>query len=91
MREYPDMKHYKDILPLIESSGYKLIHYFELPSESWWTDYYAPMEKKVKEIRETRKLDKEGKAVIDSLSQEMEMHRRYHEYYGYGFYIMKKE
>ncbi len=84
------MKHYKDIYPLIESSGYKLVDYFPLPGKSWWTDFYTPMEKKLVEMRGKYQNNKEANAIFDSLQLEIEMHREYSKYYGYGFFIMQK-
>lgn len=89
-REYPDMKYYENIFPLIESAGYKMVNYFPLPGKSWWTHYYTPMEKKLAEMRRKYQGNKKAQAIFDSLQLEIDMHRKYSEYYGYGFYIMKR-
>jgi SAM-dependent methyltransferase len=89
-REYPAMQHYKDIYPVIESSGYKIIDYFPLPGKSWWTDYYTPMEKKLVAMRRKYKGNQDAQAIFDSLQLEIDMHRKYSDYYGYGFYILQK-
>src|SRR4030042_1503532 len=89
-REYPDIKHYKDIYPVIESSGYKMIDYFPLPAKSWWTHYYTPAEKKLASLRRKYKGNEEAKAIFDSFQLEIDMQRNYWKYYGYGFYIMQK-
>jgi hypothetical protein len=34
--------------------------------------------------------DTEAQFVFDSFQLEIDMHRAYSEYYGYGFYIMRK-
>jgi len=88
---YPDMKFYRDIYPMIESAGYRMIDYFQLPDESWWTDYYTPAEKKIAEMRRNYQSNKDAQASLDEFQMEIEMHRKYSRYYGYGFYIMKKE
>ena len=87
---YPDIKHYKDIYPVIESSGYKMIDYFPLPAKSWWTHYYTPAEKKLASLRRKYKGNEEAQAIFDSFQLEIDMHRKYSKYYGYGFYIMQK-
>ena len=89
-REYPDMKHYKDIFSLIESSRYKLTDYFNLPSQSWWTHYYTPMEVKLVSMKRKYRNDKKAQEIFDSLQLEIDMYRKYSDYYGYGFYIMQK-
>jgi len=87
---YPDIKHYKDIYPVIESSGYKMIDYFPLPGESWWTHYYTPAEKKLVALRRKYKGNQDAQAIFDSFQLEIDTHRKYADYYGYGFYIMRK-
>lgn len=87
---YPDMKYYEDICPIIESTGYEMINYFPLPDKSWWTDYYTPAEKKLAEMRSEYPSNKDAQSIFDSFQLEIDMHRKYSEYYGYGFYIMRK-
>ncbi len=88
-KEYPPMKHYKDIYPIIKSAGYKIIDYFPLPDRSWWTDYYTPMEKVIAEMKNKYKGNNDVQPTFDMLQLEMDMHKKYCEYYGYGFYIMQ--
>ena len=88
---YPDIKHYKDIYPVIESSRYKMIDYFPLPGESWWTHYYTPVEKKLVAMRRKYQGNKDAQAIFDSFQLEIDMHRKYSDYYGYGFYITQKD
>jgi SAM-dependent methyltransferase len=87
---YPDMKYHKDIYSIVESAGYEMIGYFPLPSKSWWTDYYAPAEKKLAEMRCKYQANKDTQSIFDSFQLEIDMRRKYSEYYGYGFYIMRK-
>jgi hypothetical protein len=61
-----------------------------LPSKSWWTDYYAPAEKKLTEMRRECQSNKDAQSIFDSFQLEIDMHGKYSEYYGYGFYIMRK-
>jgi ubiquinone/menaquinone biosynthesis C-methylase UbiE len=89
-REYPDMKYYEHIFPIIESAGYKMVDYFPLPGKSWWTDFYTPAEKKLASLRRKYHNNKEAQAIFDSFQLEIDMHRKYSDYYGYGFYIMQK-
>jgi hypothetical protein len=67
-----------------------MIDYFPLPGESWWTHYYTPAEKKLIALRRKYQNNKEAQAIFDSFQLEIDMHRKYSQYYGYGFYIMQK-
>jgi SAM-dependent methyltransferase len=89
-REYLGMKYYKDVYLIIKSAGYKMINFYPLPSGSWWANYYEPAEKKIKEMRVKHYNDTEAQSVFDSFQLEIDMYRAYSEYYGYGFYIMRK-
>ncbi len=90
-REYPDMKYCEHIFPIIESAGYKMIDYFPLPGKSWWTDYYTPMEKRLVAMKRKHQNNKDAQAIFDAFQLEIDMHRKYSEYYGYGFYIFSKK
>jgi SAM-dependent methyltransferase len=90
-RVYPDIKYYKEHYPIIESTGYKLVDYFALPDKSWWTDYYTPLRRKITEMNREYKDNQDAQALFGSLHLEMEMHKKYSAYYGYGFYVMQKE
>jgi hypothetical protein len=84
------MKYYEDNFPIISEAGYKVVGYFPLPSESWWSDYYHPLEEKLIEMRKNHRDNTEAKELFDSFQAEIEMHRKYSAFFGYGFYIMKK-
>jgi SAM-dependent methyltransferase len=88
--EVPDMKYFEDNFPVIARAGYSVVGYFPLPSESWWSDYYHPLEKKLAEMRTTYRDDTEAQGLLDSFQTEMEMHRKYSPYFGYGFYVMRR-
>ena len=38
-------------LKSIPKCGYKLLEYFTLPEDVWWTDYYYPLENRLKNLR----------------------------------------
>jgi ubiquinone/menaquinone biosynthesis C-methylase UbiE len=89
--EYPEMKYYSHFFSVIKNAGYKKIAYFALPGQSWWDNYYFPIMKKIEEIRPDYSGDENAKEVFDIFMLEINMHRKYSEFYGYGFYLMRKE
>jgi SAM-dependent methyltransferase len=88
--EYLGIKYYEDHYPVVESSGYTLIDYFPLPGASWWTDYYGTLEARVTVLRKKHEDNPEAQAILDSFQLEMDMHKKYSEHYGYGFFIMQR-
>ena len=89
-REYPDMRYYEDVYAMIRSAGYELVDYFPLPSASWWTEYYTPAEKKLAEMRQEYESNTDAQVLFDAFQLEINMYRKYSEYYGYRFYITQK-
>jgi ubiquinone/menaquinone biosynthesis C-methylase UbiE len=89
-QEYPVMRYYQDIYPIIKAAGYKMIDNFRLPGESWWTDYYTPIEKILADMKQKYRSNEDAQSVFNAFELEIQMHREYSEYYGYHFYIMKK-
>lgn len=88
--EYPGMKHYNDIFAAIDRTGYELTGHFRLPDRAWRQDFYCPARTKLREAKEKYGSDPGAMAAIKSFETEINMHRKYSAYYGYGFYIMKK-
>ncbi len=87
--DYPAMGRVEDILNLIAASAFDLIGHFTLAGEAWWDDFYTPMEERVRELRSKYAHDPEATATLDTISREPEMHRRYHEYYAYEFFVTR--
>ena len=78
-------------LETINKAGYKITNHFVLPKESWWLHYYTPIEAKLPAIKLKYKDDKEALAHLASEELEINMFRKYSDYYDYVFYVMQKE
>ncbi|MFP4482209.1 MAG: class I SAM-dependent methyltransferase [Thermovirgaceae bacterium] len=88
--EYPGMRYFEDHSEAVKEAGYDLTGYFRLPDHSWWTDFYGPMEEKIASERKDQPSDSNRSEFFDSLETELDMHRKYREYYGYMFFVMRK-
>jgi SAM-dependent methyltransferase len=87
--EYPAMKDTKSNLDAVRRAGYNLVGYFTLPESSWWNHYYTPIENKLPALREKYRDDPEALAVLRLHEVEIDMFRKYSDFYGYVFYVMK--
>lgn len=87
---YPAITTIADNLRMIHRCGYESVGHFALPGQDWWTHYYAPIVERLKLLRAKYEGNQAAQAVLDMEDVEMEMHRRYSEYYGYVFYVMRK-
>jgi ubiquinone/menaquinone biosynthesis C-methylase UbiE len=86
---YPAIKTIEGNIEIIQNSGYRLVSSFVLPSKSWWDNYYTPIETKLPSLKDRYKDDEEASQVIAYEETEIEMFRKYSDYYGYVFYIMQ--
>ena len=77
-------------LEQISSCGYDLLEYFTLNDDTWWTEYYAPLEKRISEIRIKHANDPKALAVLDEEQQEIDMFKKNPGRYCSVFFIMKK-
>jgi len=75
----------------ISSCGYDLVDYFTLGEDTWWHEYYAPLEKRIGEIRTKHANDPETLAVLDKEQQEIDMFKKNPGRYCSVFFIMKKK
>ena len=88
---YPVIKTIEGNIEIIQNRGYRLVNSFVLPSKSWWDNYLTPIETKLPFLKTRYKDDKEALQVITNEETEIEMFRKYADYYGYVFYIMQNK
>jgi SAM-dependent methyltransferase len=88
-REYPAIRSVPKNLETIRHCGYKLINDFILPQSAWFKDYYLPMEKRIVELQKKYRTNPEILAFLKTEQQEIELYRRYYDYYGYIFFVMQ--
>ena len=77
-------------LKQIPSCGYELIGDFAVTEDTWWCEYYEPLEKRIQELRVKYSDDPEALAVLDKEQREVEMFKRDPETYGSVFFVMQK-
>ena len=77
-------------LERIASCGYGLLEYFTLHEDIWWIEYYAPLEKRIDEIRTKHTDDASALVALDNDQREIDMFKKNPRRYGSVFFIMKK-
>jgi len=87
--QYPDMKTIEEIVELIPEYGYRLIGNFTLPQEAWW-NYYLPLEARINVLFSIYENKSTALEVLENELLEIEMYRQYHNWYGYGFFVLEK-
>jgi SAM-dependent methyltransferase len=87
--EYPGIRPVADRLADGEACGYERVGHFPLPASSWWDDYYRPLEAKVAAFREGHAGEADAQALADQVAREIDVWRRFSEFYGYEFFVMR--
>lgn len=82
-----DMKTKHDIIPVC---GYMLLEMFVVPKNTWWDEYYCPLEKRIQELRTKYSTDAKVLASLDKEQHEVEEFKNNPKYHGSVFYIMQK-
>jgi ubiquinone/menaquinone biosynthesis C-methylase UbiE len=80
----------KEKTKYIPIQGYDLFHSFMLDEKTWWAEYFAPLEKKICELRAKRPLDPRLLPLLDADEQEIEMVRQNPERTRSVYFIMKE-
>jgi ubiquinone/menaquinone biosynthesis C-methylase UbiE len=60
----------------VSSRGYDLLGYFVLGEETWWNEYYAPLEKRIRQSRRKHGNDPKVAALLDSEQREIDMDKQ---------------
>ena len=87
---YPQIASIETNLNIIKNCGYILIGHFPLPEDAWWELYYTPLEKRLKILENKYKDNPKALEVIDEHYEEINLFRKYNEWYGSVFYVMQK-
>jgi ubiquinone/menaquinone biosynthesis C-methylase UbiE len=90
-REYPAITSIDGNLAMIKNAGYAAIDHFTLPASSWWDHYYTPLEANLQAMRSKYAGNEEALSVIEAAQVEIDLHRKYSDYYGYVFFIMQAD
>lgn len=90
-RRYQGIRTVPENLEHIPARGYDLLGHFTLPQDAWWTEYYGPLEKRVRELREKYVHDSEALAVLDKEQREIDRFKKCQKWYGSAFFVMQKQ
>lgn len=87
---YPPMTDIDTNLKTVKECGYEVVGHFTLPESAWLESFYDPLEARVKSFRKKYGEDPERMELIDLVQMEVDMYRKYSDYYGYAFYLMQR-
>ncbi len=90
LEECPNMMAVKQNIQMIHQSDYELVDYFLLEQNAHWEPYYKPLEKRLVVFRGKYEGEEKAMELIESIQHEIDLYKKYSDYYGYTFYIMRK-
>jgi SAM-dependent methyltransferase len=87
---YPPMTDVAGNLAIIEAAGFTVLDHFSLPTRTWLEEFYVPLENRIRELRRMPVENPARDEVFAACQKEIDMYRKYSEYYGYEFFIMQR-
>lgn len=88
---YPGIRSASEYIQQVPHYGYELIGHLPLPEDTWWLDYYGPLEARIRELREKYAEDSEVQRVLDNQQREVDVFKKHSRWYGSAFYVMRKQ
>lgn len=88
--EYPAMTDIETNAETLRAAGYQLLGRFTLPDAAWWDHYYGPLAAKLPGLKDKYAGDDDALGVIEMTAREIDMRRRFADWYGYAFFVGKK-
>jgi ubiquinone/menaquinone biosynthesis C-methylase UbiE len=87
---YPGIRQIPENLAIIPQCNYQVIGYFALPEDAWWIEYYHPLEKRIHKLKTKYHKNPKALKVLQLEQQEIDMYKKYSQWYGSTFFTMKK-
>ena len=88
---YPGIRSVPENLERIPACGYSLIGHFTLPVDTWWIEYYSPLQTLIDQLREKYAADAEALTLLADQQREIDLYRKYRQWYGSVFFVMQKK
>ena len=88
---YPGIQTIDENLATIRRCGYREIGHFVLDESTWWENLYTPIMERLPILKEKYQGHPEALTMLQIEEQEIDLYRRYSEYYGYVFFAMQAD
>ncbi|MEI6613389.1 MAG: class I SAM-dependent methyltransferase [Chrysiogenales bacterium] len=87
---YPALADVDANLAIIRACGFKLIGHFRQPESAWWDSFYDPLGACLSVLRAKHGADPEKLEMIAAIQMEIDLYRKYSDYYGNVFYLLQR-
>jgi len=79
-----------EYLEQIPACGYNVVGYFTLPEDTFWTEYYGPLEQRIQALRPKYINDSGALEVLGKEQQGIDLSKKHHQWYSSAFFVMQK-
>jgi ubiquinone/menaquinone biosynthesis C-methylase UbiE len=87
--EYPQIQNTGENVMACQGAGYTVLGQFVLPESAWWGAYYFPLGRRLQALELKYQNDPERLQYLEDAKEEINLYRRYSDFYGYVFYVMQ--
>lgn len=77
-------------LRAIQGCGYELLGQVVIPGETWWREYYEPLERRITALRDRYRQDPAARAALAAEEREVELVKSHPEQYASVFLVLQK-
>lgn len=88
-QQVPAVFSVEDCKAQAEAEDMEVVWHKALSPKAWMDNYYIPLEKRVEQIRLKYAGNEEANKILDALTEEADIYRKYGSYYGYVYFVMK--
>lgn len=87
---YPTMNTLEYNNLIAELNNYKVVDSYTLEENAWWENYFKPLRVQIQKLTLEHLFDANARKLFESRLKEINLREKYREYYGFAFYILKK-
>lgn len=85
---YPAMAGVGENIETAKRASYEIIDHFTLPDEAWWTEYFEPLEARMRKLQPEAEGNPALAAVLAETEMEIAIRREFGDSFGYEFYLL---
>lgn len=87
---YPEMGTLEGNRAIIKQAKYSLITDFAIPKQSWFTQYFDPLEKRIDDLLHKYRNEPDNVRWLEAQRVEIDIVRKYGDSFAYVFYVMQR-
>ena len=87
---FPGIRTVSEYVEAVPSHGYDLVGHFALPEDFWWREYYAPLQARIRELREKYADDPAAQSALDNEQEGVDLYKKHAKWYGSAYLLMQK-